>query len=624
MRVRSLAFALFGVIGAFPAACQGAAPDGATPGSGGAAEDPAVLMDSVRFALECELKGNDVDRNSLLQHVLQHDPEFAPARWQLGYLKVNDDRWVPYERSVDDEDERFHRLFLYRKNREGRGDTVRDHLYMADGARSRGMGDEERAHLMRVVELDWDHEEARQRLQHVKLFDGSWMTREDAEDASQYAAFVEQSLIDWVPTTARIAESLYHDNRRARERGEDELAALRDPCVIPAVEAVFLSRGLEREYLDWLAACGSWEASVAMARLAVASDSAALRVAAQTLLKERRLDDYVPVLLDLLCADPNVEWQLMETRKRWLVLVQTVSYGDAEANYQYVNRAWYRPEILFVRERDGSLRNVGDRMPSVANNLSRRRQALQHAGDGNRRFFYDVTQRVIQAEWNNDRVARCLTAATGVAGPETPAEWWAWWNERNVVFTAGEKPLYQIEYEQKWAVDRYDRVVRSRDVVQASCFAAGTPVVTEYGLKPIEEIVLGDRVLAQDTESGEIAFKPVFKTTVRPPVELLQITTGDGELVCTGGHPFWVNGLGWRYAWELEPGMRLHAVDGSSEIIAIEDSGRTGEAYNLVVADFHNYFAGEGRILSHDNSPRNPTNALVPGLMRDWSAAVPE
>ena len=68
--------------------------------------------------------------------------------------------------------------------------------------------------------------------------------------------------------------------------------------------------------------------------------------------------------------------------------------------------------------------------------------------------------------------------------------------------------------------------------------------------------------------------------------------------------------------------MRFHSVNGSSEITSIEDAGRDERAYNLVVADFHNYFVGDGRILSHDNSPRSPTNALVPGLMPDWSVTI--
>ena len=32
-----------------------------------------------------------------------------------------------------------------------------------------------------------------------------------------------------------------------------------------------------------------------------------------------------------------------------------------------------------------------------------------------------------------------------------------------------------------------------------------------------EEIRIGDRVLAQDVETGELAYKPVLQTTIRPP-----------------------------------------------------------------------------------------------------------
>jgi hypothetical protein len=38
------------------------------------------------------------------------------------------------------------------------------------------------------------------------------------------------------------------------------------------------------------------------------------------------------------------------------------------------------------------------------------------------------------------------------------------------------------------------------------------------------------------------------------------------------------------------------------------------EAYNLVVADFNTYFVGETGVLVHDNTPRTPTRATVPGL----------
>lgn len=43
------------------------------------------------------------------------------------------------------------------------------------------------------------------------------------------------------------------------------------------------------------------------------------------------------------------------------------------------------------------------------------------------------------------------------------------------------------------------------------CFKEGTLVETEEGLKPIEEIEVGDKVLAYDEETGEQAYKEVPK-----------------------------------------------------------------------------------------------------------------
>ena len=39
-------------------------------------------------------------------------------------------------------------------------------------------------------------------------------------------------------------------------------------------------------------------------------------------------------------------------------------------------------------------------------------------------------------------------------------------------------------------------------------------------------------------------------------------------------------------------------------------------AYNLIVADFDSYFVGDAAILVHDNTPRQPTAAVLPGLKK--------
>ena len=45
----------------------------------------------------------------------------------------------------------------------------------------------------------------------------------------------------------------------------------------------------------------------------------------------------------------------------------------------------------------------------------------------------------------------------------------------------------------------------------SQCFKEGTFVETEEGLKPIEDIKVGDKVLAYDEETGEQAYKSVVR-----------------------------------------------------------------------------------------------------------------
>ena len=113
---------------------------------------------------------------------------------------------------------------------------------------------------------------------------------------------------------------------------------------------------------------------------------------------------------------------------------------------------------------------------------------------------------------------------------------------------------------------------------------------------------------------SELALKPVLRTTERPPENLFKLDVGRESIECTGGHPFWVSGQGWVKARNLESSARLHAVAGTRVIGNVEQAGLE-VTYNLIVADFHTYFVGEGKILTHDNTIRGPTGAVVPGLV---------
>ena len=149
---------------------------------------------------------------------------------------------------------------------------------------------------------------------------------------------------------------------------------------------------------------------------------------------------------------------------------------------------------------------------------------------------------------------------------------------------------------------------------QTSCLAKGTPVWTDRGLVPIEAIQPGDLVLAQHPDTGELAFKAVIQTTVRPPKPLVRVDLGREELTTTGGHLFWVSGEGWMKAEDLRSGMQLHTPSGTVPVRGVEPA-ETGETYNLVVTDFNSYFVGRHRVLSHDVTEPRPTAAIVPGLV---------
>ena len=215
----------------------------------------------------------------------------------------------------------------------------------------------------------------------------------------------------------------------------------------------------------------------------------------------------------------------------------------------------------------------------------------------------------------NLRILAVLRPLTGLDLGDEPMEWWKWWWQdytemSNVDGTdAPSKPVYDY-----FATQTYG------PVVHVSCFAPGTKVWTLTGRQPIEKIKIGDCVLAQDVESGELAYQPVLATTMRKPGPRMRVRLGGESIVATPSHPFWVLGQGWRMTKQLEIGNRVHTPSGGVVVEDIEklkpDPTPAGMSYNLVVADFHSYFVGDRGILVHDNTPRTATAARLPGLDR--------
>lgn len=186
------------------------------------------------------------------------------------------------------------------------------------------------------------------------------------------------------------------------------------------------------------------------------------------------------------------------------------------------------------------------------------------------------------------------------------------------------------------------------------CFVAGTMVHTKDGLKPIEQIKVGDWVLSrpENPEEGtETAYKRVTKTfrfEDKPVVNLawFQRPADDptGEkygglkstfdwVFVTPNHPVWVQGHGWMaverlhasgkrrpgllelHEWE-QPLLRL--ADGSAcHISDVNDCFRTDQPY-VVYTESTNDFLDWGSLWDCTDSPPRETNNQVTFNIENW------
>jgi Pretoxin HINT domain len=134
------------------------------------------------------------------------------------------------------------------------------------------------------------------------------------------------------------------------------------------------------------------------------------------------------------------------------------------------------------------------------------------------------------------------------------------------------------------------------------CFVAGTEILTTEGIKNIEDIKVGDWVIADDpTTPGEIEAHQVTDTFARETTALVDLYV-DGELISTTGeHPFWTTDKGWMEAKDLEVGSLLQTEDGRVlDVDRIEKREGQFEVYNFNVEGFHTYFVSALGILVHN------------------------
>ncbi|HEX9294446.1 MAG TPA: polymorphic toxin-type HINT domain-containing protein [Polyangiaceae bacterium] len=170
------------------------------------------------------------------------------------------------------------------------------------------------------------------------------------------------------------------------------------------------------------------------------------------------------------------------------------------------------------------------------------------------------------------------------------------------------------------------------------CFAAGTPVATGEGKRPIETIHEGDLLWSRDEATGIVDLRPVLKRFVTPEQHVVQLriaALNGGEILRpTPGHRFWVTGEGWVPAQSLTINGGLWSASGEPLHVAVPPVPIVTyeTVYNFEVADFHTYFVGEHGILVHNGAGKKkpttqqgppPVNACAAGLTPGTSTEDP-
>ena len=167
----------------------------------------------------------------------------------------------------------------------------------------------------------------------------------------------------------------------------------------------------------------------------------------------------------------------------------------------------------------------------------------------------------------------------------------------------------------------------SLPVIQPTCFIAGTLIWTESGLRPIEDIKPGDKVLSFNETTHQTSYQAVEQTFVRVAGVILPITIGDDPIPIrtTLHHPFFVyrprsnltadvelpsdtDGQ-WIEAGELQVGDKVRRPNGQwVTVTTIGPLEPSETVYNFEVSKTHTYFVSANGVLVHNPPPNTYIN----------------
>jgi hypothetical protein len=141
-----------------------------------------------------------------------------------------------------------------------------------------------------------------------------------------------------------------------------------------------------------------------------------------------------------------------------------------------------------------------------------------------------------------------------------------------------------------------------------NCFPAGTLVMTSNGAEAIEDIDEGETVMAYEFETGKLVSRTVTSTVEHFTYYWVDVDLGSETITATRGHRFWVEShKEWIEALYLQPGMIVREADGDMvpvRAVTVRELDTPEATFNFEVAEEHNYFVGDSRVLVHNGKPK--------------------
>jgi hypothetical protein len=159
----------------------------------------------------------------------------------------------------------------------------------------------------------------------------------------------------------------------------------------------------------------------------------------------------------------------------------------------------------------------------------------------------------------------------------------------------------------------------SNDNGSNDCFLAGTPVTTPDGLRPIEQIRVGDLVSVMTSEgvvSARVSWRKISRRS-----DLVTVHTSDGQAItCSPNHRFMTRDLGipwgggWCWAKALQPGVLLVSDHGEVHVDRVEEYPGINVIFNFTI-DHRDHTFLVGGIVVHNVEKKASGGDLYNGRM---------